>query len=249
MSVSQINPRFLLISDLHTESWDRDDFDLLNRSINNHELIIVAGDLGRISHISNIILALKILSSKASYLIWVPGNHEYIGSVSILDGDRIMRDIVRKSGTNIYLLNKKKLTLEISGVPIHFIGCTLWTSNQLHPTPQRDLKITSKHRYLTHMNHKIWLEYNLKKEPGKWVVITHHPPTSRFKRGDAFDEYYSNDMESIIKYSKMWCFGHLHSIKYHTFKEDGVSLYTNPIGNKSETDGDIKIEEMVINLT
>lgn len=247
----EANLTFMLISDLHTESWELSDFEVLSL-IKNYELIIVAGDLGRISMLQNIILALKILASKTKYLIWVPGNHEYVGCSSIPEANVIMKDIVIKLnqefGYNIYLLNMDSLVLNMGGVIYHFLGCTLWTRNELYPNPPRDWKIESKDRYLTHMKHRSWLEYNLEKDPSKWIVITHHPPTSRFRKGVEYDEYYYNDMDFLINYSRIWCFGHLHELGKEGLHMFDSIVYTNPIGTKKESNGKLIIKELEIVL-
>jgi Icc-related predicted phosphoesterase len=228
----------MLISDIHTESWETQDFVEFDDRLDNYEYIIVAGDLGRIKYLNKIHKALQILVSKANHIIWVPGNHEYIGALNIANGDHVLRTIVDSVNSlslgKIYFLNCDKLSLNIKGEDIHFLGCTLWTRNQLHTNPPpRDWQLTSEERYITHIKHKTWLRYNLEQNKDKYIVITHQPPTERFYEGDDYPEYYHNPLDVLVEDCKYWCFGHVHSS--HTYiSHSGKMVYANPVGTKAE---------------
>lgn len=225
----------MLVSDLHTEEWtyeDLKDFIYRVKLFVNDDYLIIAGDLGHLNKSYIIYLTLLELTKIFKYVIWVPGNHEYFG-FDVNMADRLMKTIVCKVNEKSYYGATYFLNMdEIKINDIRFIGCTLWSENPIvHPEP-RDYDITSEDRLKLHLKHKSWLRWKLERNPGVYIVITHHCPVNYYRKCLPEPDYYLNELQDLVELSKSWCFGHIHFARTITYKDK--KIYTNPIGKREE---------------
>jgi predicted phosphodiesterase len=223
-----------------------------SRPAPTHDVFIVAGDFSRLD---------KAISTLQSGIIgngltvFVPGNHEFYGSV-IEDAERAGADAA--GGTKVFLLNPGVIT--IGG--IRFVGATLWTDYMLFGLegfaqamaeasvglndhrairtragcrPGHSRPFTPEDALRRHQRELAWLEARLCESfQGPTVVVSHHgiSPRSvpeRF-RTDPMSPAFSSDLEVTILQHKpdLWIHGHTHdSFDYHIGR---TRVICNPAG-------------------
>lgn len=195
--------KFRVISDLHVEFYASPVYlqrklDLMYPSVEDDEILIVAGDLGvagsGISYLSinpEYKAMLEYFAKKWNYVVLVPGNHEYYDRdrlCSLNDVDNMIRKNCDALG--IVFLNKDSVILDLDKKKskekksVHLLGCTLWSkaTPQAYKGMNDRLKAILSHKELidTHNEHKEWLEEELKllskKKKQEVIVVTHHLP-------------------------------------------------------------------------
>ncbi len=136
--------RIQVISDLHTELAP--DAEPSPEDVSTGaDVVVLAGDIARAP--DSIMVAARIFPDVP--LIVVAGNHEnYLTSLTIDDGLELMRRAAIGHGSiqfrPIHVLEDEEKVVELHGVPVRFLGSTLWTDFALFGDPERDKTIVER---------------------------------------------------------------------------------------------------------
>jgi predicted phosphohydrolase len=225
-----------VVSDLHLDQLIKKKSikEIKDLIIPTSEILILAGDICHIEDINCFNFFFEYLNSNFSYIIYIPGNHEFYNKKS-LDIDFLNKSITNfLSNYNnfIYLYNKSVLIEDIL-----FTGSCLWCNPSINPPSW--FHINLKKEEISDM-YKESIEYLNKVSDLKYdkhVIITHYPPLNLrdfnysnysndsndsnniidpkdFKKERNFkDEYYEyyNNKDIVLNYPpKYWIFGHTH---------------------------------------
>lgn len=185
-----------IVSDLHTEFWDKRHFragGLCGRvyeTLKDADLILMAGDIGNGAEAIEFV---KMIFTNMP-VCFVLGNHEFYQN----DYHETLAAIRQAAaGSNVVVLDKDEYRGMISDHPVRVLGTTLWTDFALHGTP--DLSILDGKRSLNdfklirfngrtllpqdtviwHNEDRDWLFAALDTAfDGTTIVLTHHAPVS-----------------------------------------------------------------------
>jgi predicted phosphodiesterase len=120
--------RLLVLSDLHVE-WAP--FEPVAPS-RGYDAVVLAGDIGQAT--------LALHWARRAFadvpIVFVPGNHEYFGTVRERALDA-MRRLAR--GLEVTLLDQDEARLD----GVSFLGCTAWTDYRLHEPPGRPVRMSA----------------------------------------------------------------------------------------------------------
>ena len=183
-----------------------------------------------------IIIFYKKISLTHSKVFVIAGNHEYYNGNDIKDVEKQIQTVCEE--LDIHFLQKN--SIEYNGVT--FLGCTLW-SHTTNPSLCKYMNdfykikdFTFDSYIITHLDHKEWLENELKNN-NKTCVITHHLPLvclvdDKFKT-HPLNSFFSSDIDTTG--ATHWCYGHTHQAAYNNIA--GVHYHCNPKGYDRETSG------------
>lgn len=180
----------------------------------NSDILILAGDICHIEDVEKFSFFFEYLNNRFSYIIYIPGNHEFYNknSKSIDELNKFMINFLSKYNKFIYLYNKSVLIEDIL-----FTGSCLWCNPSVEPPSwfhidiNKDDIIEMYKESVNYLNKVSELEYE------KHVVITHYPPINTNKNNtkySEYDEYYTNDDIILSSSPKYWVFGHTHKNFY-----------------------------------
>lgn len=220
--------KFQLASDLHIEAFNDDikseDFIVpYVDPITNEkcEILILAGDIGRITRFEQIKSFLKDVCSKFKLVLYVPGNQEYykVDGMKRYTMDEINLKLkqLKKEISNLHILNRKIVIIN----DVCILGCTLWSYASV-PVPKFIIKIpdmtTEKYNNL----HKKELEFikkgieYAKSKNLKLLVVSHHCPSFDFiqDKTTQFSCFYASNLDYLFNDETnsihTWVFGHCH---------------------------------------
>lgn len=232
--------RIRVLSDLHLEfqSWTPPQV--------SADVVVLAGDI----HLGVEGIRWGRACFPDTEIIYVPGNHEYYGSVMQPLLARMRREA---NQAGVHLLDAD--AVEIDGV--RFLGATLWTDFALYGAQPKDIArsmalaqtmMSDYHvirmndtgplapdetRGIHHLQAR-WLANELAKPfSGRTVVVTHHlphPNSVHMKyRGDLLNPCFASDLSALVRSPvQLWIHGHTHeSMDYEV---DGTRVVCNPRG-------------------
>jgi len=219
-----------VVSDIHTEfhadggkSW------VASQNPAGVDVLVVAGDLGTLRTVPNILHGLCKLYP---HVVYVNGNHELYGaSFTELS---IKRRELAEYIPNLHWLHNS--ATEIKGQ--RFIGTTLWFRDDPMNVFYRDRmndfsEIRAFARTVPAENREAvrYLQSNINYGD---VVVTHHLPSERsverrFKNSD-LNRFYVCPMDATIAAQKpaLWCHGHSHASSNYMLGQTRV--VSNPFG-------------------
>lgn len=224
-----------IVSDLHC-----DHYPWVPNRVPEHEVMIVAGDLGD-GALDAIGELLRIRRRAQGPIVFVPGNHDHFG-----DGLDRFED-VEVGGVHVLSAGQH---IVINGV--RFVGATLWTDWLLGDTEfasqswaarnmpeyQRVLgpdggKLWPIHTSTAHGRHRSAIEAVLATpHDGPTVVVTHHAPSGRSIKGglDAASAAFASDLEGMIRQHQpqLWVHGHIH--QHADYMIGSTRILANPRG-------------------
>ena len=225
--------RLQVLSDIHTEfhkdSGEQFIHDYLRPK--DVDVLIVAGDLAGVGCIERTV-ALLAKAYHNSWILFVPGNHEYYGG-SIPKINHTLRHIFRQFENTVFLNNKM---ISING--IDFVGTPMWfrhnNENVTFSNRVNDFRMIQNFDSVVVKENKKAIEFLKWHVTDNSIVITHHMPTlcsvpGNFKH-DPTNMFYVCDMEKLIKKRKpkLWVHGHTHhSFNYLLGK---THVVCNPLG-------------------
>jgi len=232
--------KFQIMSDLHIE-MENCVPSPLKYITPSADILILAGDIGRISKLYQLKKFLKELCSYFKIVLYVMGNHEYY----MVDGypeknmETLFTELLeaKKEMPNLYILDRDSVIIE----NVCIVGCTLWSKPDVI-VPKFIVKVkemtTEKYRslfdqdleYIEHM-----IEY-CKKHSLKLLVVTHHSPTpivAKNKERTKYKSLYSTPLDRLLHSDKVhtWVYGHLHK-NYDFFTDGGTRLLSNQKGKE-----------------
>ena len=204
-------------SDLHLDQLikKKSEKEIKDLIIPNSEILILAGDVCHIEDINSFSFFFEYLNNNFSYIIYIPGNHEFYNK-KLFNIDFLNKSIINflSSYRNfIYLYNKSVLIEDIL-----FTGSCLWCNPSINPPfwfhidlNKDDISNMYKES-IDYLNKVSDLKYE------KHVIITHYPPLNlkdnNLKKEKSFkDDYYEyyNNKDIVLNYPpKYWIFGHTH---------------------------------------
>ena len=215
-----------LISDIHLE------FDPTYRLSSIGEVLIIAGDLGKVVSRSYYDF-LRHASDRYDHIILVAGNHEYYGT-TIENGEKILKNL---NIPNVHYLQCDSIM--ING--IEYLGCTLWSEILLDAgwmtNDGNSIKNFSlKNYYELYVEHSTWLTKKLNEPVNhKRVVITHHLPTFKAindKYKGLNNTFFASALDHLVSKATVWVAGHTHS--ENTVRINNTYLFVNPKGYPGE---------------
>lgn len=241
--------RIWILSDLHAEQSASV---VLPEPGGEFDVAVIAGDVhGSCATAVEWLAAAPQLQGKP--VIFVPGNHEFFGSVL---QDNLAAGIEASARTDgrIHLLHRS----HVSVGPIRFLGCTLWTDYRLLGTPKPSMVLAGDelddHRliryreandhisrfmpWLAAAEHRLDLAFLVdelgKRHAGPTVVVTHHLPSpgsiaGRFASSE-LNPTFASDLEWLIRRARpnLWAHGHTHEACDYMVGRSRVIC--NPVG-------------------
>jgi len=241
--------RLWILSDLHAEQSAPV---TLPDPEGEFDVAVIAGDVhGSCSAAVEWLAAAPQLQGKP--VIFVPGNHEFFGSV-LQDNLAAGIDAAARTAGRVHLLHRAHLTIGSA----RFVGCTLWTDYRLLGAPKASMVLAGEelddHRLIRyreagghisrfmpwlaaaeHRRDLVFLVDELSKpHAGLTVVITHHLPSSasiaaRFS-GSALNPTFASNLDWLIRETSpdVWIHGHTHeAVDYNAFE---TRVVCNPAG-------------------
>jgi 3',5'-cyclic AMP phosphodiesterase CpdA len=233
--------------DFHTES----EWKLLDKYRGDADVIVIPGDFHTKTDGPSELR--RIFGDRE--ILYLPGNHEYYGSVMVEEDDRL-RKACKNQGIHFLQCDH----VEIDG--IHFVGNTFWTDFKLFGEEKEVEARFQVSQYLNdyrairfkagdyrpistlqtleiHKRHKAWLIEQFEVYRGKpLVVITHHCPSKRCVHPDYKEDLasagFASDLDDLVIQSgaKYWLCGHSHVAQH--FRLGGTQVWMNPRGYAHE---------------
>ena len=159
--------QFDAISDLHLDMRPNP-VELLMNVNPTSDMLVIAGDMCEIVNLER--KWLDILCAKYTYVVYVPGNHEYFHNTLNLDWQQVQQNAPR----NFYILNDTEI--EIGG--IRWAGTTLWypdgVANVALASKFADFKFIRDFAGHVYQVHDRAMEFLSNATAEVWV--THHMP-------------------------------------------------------------------------
>lgn len=214
---------FQIASDLHIEYKTNCKVEnLQDYIVPQADVLILAGDIGNLYKYDQLRDFLQRVSVDFSYVLYVPGNHEFY---RVPNSDEVLRlpeledrlHKLEKEVSNLYVLNRGSVCIE----DVCVVGCTLWSDAKTNIPPyivripgmgknnynnmhRRDLRYLKKMINYCENNHQ------------KLLVVTHHVPTYRVMKGkkseDRYKSLYATSLDFLLRhdYVHTWVCGHIH---------------------------------------
>lgn len=251
--------RFQIMSDVHIETlYDKEnpDHELdLDKFIKpTAEILILAGDVGRVNRYGQLKKFMVTLCSKFQAVLYVLGNHEYYRVDNT--EEKSMDDILQTVHTlateipNLYILDRESIVID----DVCIAGCTLWSYAQGH-VPQYIVRVpgmtTAKYNSM-HIKDLAYIESMIEycqKNSLRLVVVTHHCPTfavTRKRTNDRFGYLYCTDLEELLVREKVhtWICGHIHQ-NFDFLTEGGTRLVSNQKGKAKDNVTTFSLEKVI----
>ena len=243
-----------ILSDLHLEFFP---FDIPELPSDNESVLVLAGDIAPFACRTILEPFLVGLAERFHAIVYVPGNHEYYGSVwpgAIND--------VRGWGLprNVHILDRSSVHID----DVTFLGATLWTDfnngdpwsmygaqrgmmdyHAISTSSTGGATLSPSDTLADHCRSRTWLEDELAELLAKRrtvVLITHHGLTPKSIHpqyfGNPLNSAFVSDLSDILlAYSPALAIhGHTHSsFDYRVNGEGSTRIITNPRGYAKST--------------
>ena len=247
--------KFQIMSDLHIETSDEEDVDPLKYITPSANILILAGDIGRIHKYEQLKNFLTKLCSHFEFVIYILGNQEFyhVKGIERKNMVQLLNDIesISQKITNLYILNRNSVVVD----NVCIAGCTLWSQ----PTVQVPSFLVRIHEMNTETYNNLHLEdleyiqtitkYCQEKNL-KLLLVTHHAPTFRVTQNKTRDKYkslYATNLEYLMDQSKIhtWICGHVH-MNFDFKTKGGTRLVCNQKGKPMDGITDFSMEKIIV---
>lgn len=256
--------RLWILSDLHAE---QNGPAALPEPDVEFDVAVIAGDVhGSCAAAVEWLAATPRLQGKP--VIFVPGNHEFFGSV-LQDNLAAGLEAAAHTDGRVHLLHRERVTVGA----VRFLGCTLWTDYRLLGSPKVSMVMAGQelddHRliryregsghisrfmpWLTAAEHRLDLAFIAdelaKSHEGPTVVVTHHLPSGRSiapRFSDSpLNPTFASDLNWLIRERApaLWVHGHTHEAC--DFQIEGTRVLCNPLGYRSARDNGFRPDLIV----
>lgn len=213
-------------SDLHLEFYSLGSLNYEKILVPSAPILVLAGDIctTRTSDIPIFIDFFKWISERWTTIIYVPGNHDFIGFF-YKDAEKRLIELCNQFDNIIYANNK---VIVNDSFKVTFLCCTLWSNipnenrnligERLIEYKQiEDFRVSNVNEMYQYS--KQWLNDNIKKyrynPENTLIVVTHHAPIKNVTsdpryRDDPLNCAFSSDCSDIMEGVDYWIFGHTH---------------------------------------
>lgn len=227
--------KFQIASDLHIEAYDKNPVceDFIDPEC---EILILAGDVGRITRFDQIKSFLISVCSKFKIILYIPGNQEYYRVDHMPENSFYEINLklaeLQKEIKNLYILNRKIVIIN----DVCIVGCTLWTQAMI-TLPDFIVKIPNMTKEKYNKLHRDSVKYlqkaisYAKSKKLKLLVVSHHCPSYSFLDYQSkFSSLYASNLDYLFveKDIHTWVFGHTH--ENHDRYIKGIRFVTNQRG-------------------
>jgi Calcineurin-like phosphoesterase len=145
-------------------------------------VLVIAGDLGSFLNSrgrlqSELVSALERLAAQWPHVVYVPGNHEYYGTLRHHMSFEQAEALIRAECDRLGVVFLQRRAWQVPGTDLTLVGCTLWTDvSSKERTAMNDVNYVSEDPSLVFQDHLAWLIEEVPKH-AKVVVVTHHLPS------------------------------------------------------------------------
>jgi predicted phosphodiesterase len=229
-----------IVSDIHTEFLDDDDIHDIIDEIQDADVLILAGDIGK-PLLSSYSYFLENVSVKFKKVFIITGNHEYYGN-HVDDMNEKIKLICDKI-ENVSFLNNTFEDYE----GYRWVGTTLWTNidpdTSYFTNDTRFIKDLNVRNYnLLHDRSVNFLRGVLDVTQLQCVVISHHIPSYNLIHPkyvhDKYNQWFASNQDKLIEEHtdkiKLWVYGHTHIFTEKTMFN--TKFICNPIGYEDENE-------------
>lgn len=245
--------KFQIMSDLHIETLS-DSSDISKFITPSAEVLILAGDIGRVHRYEQLENFLLNLCPKFQIVLYVLGNHEYYCVHNIIPKtmDEIFTDIkkIQSKIPNLYILNRNSVIID----DVCITGCTLW-SQAFIEIPQYIVRIPDMNREKYNSLFRQDLDYihsmitYCEEKNLKLVVVTHHAPTflvGKRKNTDKYKSLYCSSLDYLLDGKKIhtWICGHVHK-NFDFSANSGTRLVGNQRGKGEDVVMNYSLEKVI----
>jgi predicted phosphodiesterase len=207
-----------IVSDLHIEKNNSNIINGLDYITPSAPILILAGDIGSLYRIDQLINFFKSIYKYFEYILYIPGNNEYYQYNNYkISFDKLNQRLTTLTllFNNIKILNKSYFIID----NYLFCGCILWSF--IHYELPSFVKIFDFDKDIynsKNYNEKIYIKnminfsytHNLKP-----VIITHYPPSKLLLDNSKLKFYYKrlyyNNLDYLFNKDLIWIYGHTHS--------------------------------------
>lgn len=246
--------RFQIMSDLHIENF-ADDLNIEDFILPSAEVLILAGDIGRVHKYTQLEKFLKKLSVSFQIVLYVLGNHEYYRCDNIVpkNMEDILRDLetIKKDIHNLYILNRNSVVIDDTCI----VGCTLWSQTSIN-IPSFIVRIPYMNMFKYNSLFQQDLNYieNMisycQKKSLKLLVVTHHCPTFTVgtkRDNDKYKSLYCSSLDRLLYSSKVhtWVCGHTHK-NFDVKTKNGTRLVSNQKGKPKDNVNDYSLTKIIV---
>ena len=187
------------------------------------DILILAGDICHIEDIHLFNFFFEYLNDNFSYIIYIPGNHEFYNkkSMKIDVLNKLILEFLSEYKNFIYLYNKSIFIEDVL-----FTGSCLWCNPSINPPSWFHIDLNKDEISDMHNQSIDYLNKISEIKYDKHIIITHYPPINlrdiKEYVNDKKDEYYEyyNNKDILLNYPpKYWIFGHTHKNFYKTINK------------------------------
>lgn len=228
-----------IISDIHTEFGMS--LETFSTFFTHTDITILAGDI--VDNAGDLAKYLQVVKEYSTYIIFVPGNHEFYNSSEDDDYERVCKE------ADVFYLQKGSISM----CGINFCGATLWSDVTDFAIDQMNDPHDGEWIRNAHRDHLSWLENNIQRGD---IVITHHLPSLKLihekYKGDTCTSGFATNLDHLIEKCapSHWICGHTH-VPFD-LKIFDTRVIINPVGypieRKSFTKKIITIPNKTYNL-
>jgi len=223
-----------LLSDLHFEHYQDYGDKFIRNLATNADVCILAGDIAtqrtKSNSPSQIINILSRFKEKFQHVIFVPGNHDYIG-FNITQYDAILAEYAADT-EGVHFLNRDVIEIDNQ----RFLGTTLWYGRVKDSVSvgwiDFDLIPGFSFHYIEENEKNVqFLKRELREDD---IVITHHLPSYKSVHAkyinNPFNCFFVCYQENLIidRKPKLWLHGHTHEC--FDYKIEKTRVVCNPRG-------------------
>lgn len=236
--------KFQIASDFHIEIDHRENIPLREYIIPSADVLILAGDIGRIHKFDQLKKFLVQLCPQFQIVLYVLGNHEFYRVRNT--EEKSMDDLIvtvkslEQEIPNLYILDRSSVIIE----DVCVIGTTLWSNSTVEIPPFVRISGMNLDRYNTMFKQNVdyisqMVEYCVEKKL-KPMVVTHHCPTYSAIGKKDFDRYkslYVSNLDYLLQTSKIhtWVYGHTHK-NMDIYFQKKTRVISNQKGKGKDTD-------------
>jgi len=228
-----------LISDLHTEFYYGSPWDMLKRLefVPDLDFLLLPGDVIVPAHqdAAQCRAIFEYLATKARYVLYTVGNHEYYSSAS---KDLVEARIRAALPSNVIWLDNSEVYIEGK----HFYGGAMWFPfDPLNPVYERqlnDFNLIGDIRDWVYQKNTEFRDNGRNLIRPETIVLSHHLPsplsTHRMYADSPLNRFFVSDETPLImeKKPRLWVHGHTHLTCNYTLGETEVAC--NPYGYPAE---------------